>query len=354
MDNKNLNLANQYKLKIQSKIIVLIILSIILLISIVTAISIGVVNIPFTDVVSTVYSFLFSKEYTVEQTYVDIITKIRLSRVLTGAVVGMSLGVSGAVMQTILQNPMASPFTLGVSSGASLGAAIAIIYPITIIGLTGNSVIIASAFLFSMIVCLLILLISARSSSKSSRDLILAGISIMYFFKAVTTLITYFSDVYATREIVMWQVGSLWKSDWECLKICSIVFVIIFPFLLFNSAKLNKMNLGDEVANSLGVNSNLYRKIFMTAIAVLTATVTAFTGTIGFVGLVVPHIITILLGSDNRFLLPGSAILGGILLVCADSAALNIISPLVLPVGVLTAFIGSPMFLYMILKRNRM
>lgn len=343
--------GEKYQKQIHHKIIFLIVSFLILLLSMGFAVSIGAISIPIQDVFSTVYSFIFSKEYTVDSGFVDIIINIRLPRVLMGCVVGMSLGVCGIIMQMILQNPMASPFTLGVSSGAAFGAAIAIIYPVSLLGVQGKSMIIVSSFFFSMLVCMIILLLT-KWRSASSRNLILSGIAIMYFFKAVTSLLTYFSDVYASREIMMWQVGSLWKSNWEILKLTTIVFVFIFPYFLYKAIDLNKMALGDEVATGLGVKVMNSRQNLMVAVALLTATVTAFTGTISFVGLVIPHIMGSVVGFDNRFLIPASAIGGGILLVIADSIALNIIAPLVLPVGVLTAFIGSPLFLYMILKEK--
>lgn len=352
-NNYSKNLCNSSTLyyinEARGKIIKIIILSLICGISIIVAISVGAMNIPFYRVISTIFSFFTFQDFNLDESTYNIIINIRLPRVLMGMMVGMSLGVCGAVMQMILHNPMASPFTLGVSSGASLGAAIAIIYPISILDIDKKYCIVTSAFLFSMLVCILILILTKRHST-SSRNLILAGIAIMYFFKAFTTLLTYFSDVYTSREIVMWQVGSLWKSDWESLRITTLVFIIVFPYFLYKSIDLNKMILGDEVATSLGVNVSFNRRSLMVAVAILTATATSFTGTIGFVGLVTPHLIGGFLGYDNRFLIPASAIGGGTLLVIADCISLNIIAPLVLPVGVLTSFIGSPLFLFMIIK----
>ncbi len=350
MELKNKNLSTEkYKRRIKHRILFLILLSFITIFAMSIAVSIGAIKIPIKDIFSVFYSFIFSKEYTVDSGYVDIILKMRLPRVLMGLIVGMSLGVTGVVMQMILQNPMASPFTLGVSSGSALGAAIAIIYPISLFGLSDKFTIVVSAFMFSMLVSWLILILT-KWKAATSRNLILAGIAIMYFFKAVTTLLTYFSDVYSSREIMMWQVGSLWKADWQVFNISTIVFLIIFPYFLYKAIDLNKMALGDEVASSMGVNVMRSRRLLMLAIAILVSTVTAFTGTISFVGLVVPHLMGAIIGFDNRFLIPASAIGGGLLLVIADSIALNIIMPLVLPVGALTAFIGSPLFLYMILR----
>lgn len=282
----------------------------------------------------------------------NIIIQVRLSRILSALVVGMSLGVGGLIMQLILQNPMASPFTLGISSGAGLGAALAILFPLPILAFAGKYTIVIYAFVFATSVSFLILFI-AKWQGNTPRNLILAGIAIMNFFKAFTTLLTYFADVYATRDIIFWQVGSLGKSDWESLIIMSIIFIIIFPILFLKSDAINKMALGDEVARSFGVEVKRTRYVLMIAVSLLVASVTAFTGMISFVGLVVPHLMRMVLGNDSRYLIPASALGGALLLIIADIIALNIIAPVVLPVGVLTAFIGSPLFIYMIIKQKR-
>lgn len=281
----------------------------------------------------------------------NIIIQVRLSRLLSALVVGMSLGVGGLIMQLILQNPMASPFTLGISSGAGLGAALAILFPLPFLGFTGKYIIVAYAFVFAIGVSFLILFI-AKWQGNTPRNLILAGIAIMNFFKAFTTLLTYFADVYASREIIFWQVGSLGKSDWESLTFMAVIFILVFPLLFFKADAINKMALGDEVAKSFGVDVKRTRYVLMIAVSLLVASVTAFTGMISFVGLVVPHLMRMVLGSDSRYLIPASALGGGLLLIIADTIALNIIAPIVLPVGVLTAFIGSPLFIYMIIKQK--
>lgn len=342
----------EYEIRVRRQWLFLIGLTILLLLSMLVAISIGAIAIPFGDVVGTLTGYFFGQGMAIDENYGNIIMNVRLPRVMSGLVVGMSLGVAGAVMQTVLQNPMASPYTLGISSGAGLGASLAIIYNISLFGLTGEYMIVGNAFALALTVSLLILLI-ARIKGNTPQNLILAGIALMNLFNAVTTLITYFADVYSTKEIMYWQVGSLGKADWNSFRFIAIAVVLVFPYLWYKANDLNRMAMGDEVAKSMGVNVARTRLYLMIAVSLLVASVTAFTGMISFIGLVIPHLVRIAIGSDNRFLIPCSAIGGAVLLIIADTVALNIIAPKVLPVGVLTAFIGSPLFIYLILKNKR-
>ncbi len=343
--------VSAYSKRISIQLIKVVILVLLSVVSIAVYLNIGMIKVPLSEIFSILRTLTTGAVYNGDSTFVDIIVQIRLPRALLAFVVGMSLGITGVVVQIILQNPMATPFTLGISSGAALGAAVAIIYPINFFGLSDKYSIVIASFTVSMFVSLLVLLISNRYT-KTARNLILVGIAIMYFFKAVTSMVTYFADVYASREIVMWQVGSLWKADWENLTIVFFVFVVTMPYFIYKAYDLNKLSLGDELAKSLGVDVKGSRRRLMFVVALNVSTIVSFTGTISFVGLVVPHIIGFIIGTDSRFLLPASALGGGVLLVAADCLAINALQPVVLPVGVLTAFIGSPLFLYLIFKNK--
>ncbi len=351
MNTTQTTLINDYKKKALYQKLFLILLVVLVLISMGIGLSIGEMDISPTEIGSVLFEAIRGMDPT-DIGITNIIIQVRLSRILSALVVGMSLGVGGLIMQLILQNPMASPFTLGISSGAGLGAALAILFPLQIFAFLGQYTIVAYAFVFATSVSFLILFI-AKWQGNTPRNLILAGIAIMNFFKAFTTLLTYFADVYTTREIIFWQVGTLGKSDWDSLMIMSIVFIIVFPLLLLKADAINKMALGDEVAKSFGVEVKKIRYFLMILVSLLIATVTAFTGMISFVGLVVPHLMRMILGTDSRYLIPASALGGGFLLIVADTIAINIIAPIVLPVGVLTAFIGSPLFIYMIIRQKR-
>ena len=350
MDKRIHSVIEEYQKKSQYKVLFLIFLILMVFLSIGISLSNGTIHIPIDKIVNALIEAISQKNPSDEGLY-NIIIQVRFSRILTALVVGMSLGVGGLIMQLILQNPMSSPFTLGISSGAGLGAALAILYPLQWLSFSGKYTIVISAFIFSTAVSFLILFI-AKWQGNTPRNLILAGIALMNFFKATTTLLTYFADVYSTREIIFWQVGSLGKSEWESLIIMGAVFLIVFPLIFYKADDLNKMALGDEVAKSFGIEVKKTRYFLMIMVSLLVSTVTAFTGMISFVGLVVPHVMRMILGTDSRYLIPASALGGALLLILADTIALNIINPIVLPVGVLTAFIGSPLFIYMIIKQR--
>ena len=314
------------------------------------SLSLGVMKLPLSDVFSALASRFFSFVESNKQAY-TVIWNIRLPRALTAIFAGMSLAVAGAVMQGLLHNPMASPFTLGISAGAGLGAAIAIIFGAGV-AIWGSYHIVANAFIFAMIISGLILLI-ARAKGANPRSLILAGIAIMYLSNAVMTCLLYFTDAFATREVMFWLVGSLGKADWISFRWITIVFIAAFAVIWASSGDLNRLMLGDDAATSLGVSVKRLRTMLMITTALLVGCIVSFIGGIGFLGLVAPHLARMLIGSDNRFTLPASALIGGLLLLAADTLALNAFSPVVLPVGVITSFIGSPLFIFLIVSHKR-
>ena len=275
---------------------------------------------------------------------------LRLPRISMGVVAGFSLGISGAVMQAILRNPLASPYTLGISAGASFGAALAIIVGFGII--EGPYLIIGNAFIFS-ILCSFLILVFASRRRATPEDLILLGIGILYIFSAATTIVEYFGEEEAVEAAVFWTVGSLDRASWTQVTVSSIILLCFIPLLMRKSWDLNIMVMGDEAAKSLGVNAKHVRVLVIIITALMVASTVCFTGTIGFVGLVAPHIARLVIGGDNRFLLPSSGILGSVLLVGADILARNIIPPIVLPVGAITAFMGGPLLVYLVNKRRK-
>lgn len=183
--------------------------------------------------------------------------------------------------------------------------------------------------------------------------MILSGIAIMYFFSVCTTLMEYFADPDAVKGVVFWMVGSLGKASWDKLSVLFMVLVICFPVLLWKAWDFNVISSGDETAKSLGVEVERIRSVTMIIASLMVASIVAFTGTIGFIGLVAPHITRMIIGGDNKFVLPGSALVGGLLLAGADVVAQNIIPPVILPIGVMTSFMGIPLFFYLIMRRRR-
>jgi iron complex transport system permease protein len=183
--------------------------------------------------------------------------------------------------------------------------------------------------------------------------MILTGIALMYVFSAVTALLMFFADPDAVKSVYIWTVGSLGKADWNSIPFVAAVAAVCFIFLQINAGALNVMTAGDKSAGSLGVNVQRMRILVLLVSSLMTAAIVSFTGTIGFIGLVSPHLCRLIIGSDNRFLIPASALIGSILLLTADFTARTIISPVILPVGTITAFIGSPLFFYLLIKRKK-
>jgi iron complex transport system permease protein len=275
---------------------------------------------------------------------------LRLPRIILGIVAGIGLGLAGAVMQAILRNPLASPYTLGISSGAGFGASLAILAGAGFVG--GKYLIIGNAFVFALLVSFIILGLSSRKGA-TPETMILAGIAMMYLFGAMTTILQYFGEAEAVKEAVFWMVGDLNRASWSVVTIVSVVIALCTPYLLAKSWDLNVMGAGDETAKSLGVNVKRTRVTTMIVSTVMVATIVSFTGTIGFIGLVAPHMTRLAIGGDNRYVLPVSGLLGAVILISADLVARRIIAPVILPVGAVTAFMGAPLFLYLIMRRRR-
>jgi len=281
-----------------------------------------------------------------------IIWRLRLRWVTMAMAAGAGLAICGAVMQGALRNPLVSPFTLGVSSGATLGASLAIILGISFVG-SGRYFIVANAFIFSMITSFLIIGFG-RLRGTTPESFILVGIALTYSFSAVTSILQYFAEEGDLMAVTHWLFGSVMRTSWEDIMLVSAVMLMCLPFLMKYCWDLNAMVLGgDEVAISLGVNPARVRTVSMMLVALITASITSFTGIIGFVGLVAPHIARLVIGGDHRFLLPCSGVLGAIMVVVANVIGRSIMPPAVLPEGIVMSSIGGPFFLYLLLMKRR-
>ena len=252
-------------------------------------------------------------------------------------------------MQVVLRNPLADPYMLGIASAAAFGASLAIILGVGVLG--GDLLVVGNAFLFSLLASGLILAFSVRRGA-TPQTMVLTGLALLFFLQAMTTMTQYFGDSDAVRAAVFWAVGDLGKADWAKNGVTALLVIPGTLLLMWKAWDLNIMNAGDASAKSMGVNVQSVR-IFAIAISTLmVATVVSFTGTIGFIGLVSPHIVRMIVGSDNRILIPASGLVGALLLILADTVARTIISPVILPVGAVTAFMGVPLFLYLIMRRG--
>lgn len=340
----------QYNKAVGRKILfIFFLLSAIILISGISA-SLGSANLSLWEIYSSILHRLFPAYFESGDLADACIWNLRLPRIFMGIVAGFGLGIAGCVTQAILKNPLASPYTLGISSGASFGASLAILTGAGIIG--GDYLIIGNAFLFALLCSFIILGLSNRKGA-TPETMILAGIAMMYLFSAMTTILQYFGEAEAVKEAIFWAVGDLDRSSWPKITIIIVMLTFCFLLLMIKSLDLNIMAAGDETAKSLGVNVKSTRIALMAVTTLLVACIVCFTGTIGFIGLVAPHLTRIAVGGDNRFVLPISGLFGTLLLISADLVARRVMAPIILPVGAITAFMGAPIFMYMIMKRKR-
>ncbi|MDW7990437.1 MAG: iron ABC transporter permease [Archaeoglobaceae archaeon] len=282
-----------------------------------------------------------------------VIWALRLPRILMGILTGASLAIAGVVMQSILRNPLASPYTLGISASAGFGASVAIIYGTGLISwISLKYLIIANAFLFSLIPVFVILVVT-RIKGTTPETMILAGIAMTYIFHGYLQLVYYFSEAEAMKEAYFWLVGSLGRASWDNIPLNFLIFCLCFLLLFGKSWDLNAMQLGDEVAKSLGVDVERMRILILLIASFLTASVVSFVGTIGFIGLIAPHVCRIFIGGDNRYLIPASAFFGSAFLLAMDTIGRTIIAPVIIPVGVIMDCIGGPFFFYILMRRRR-
>ncbi|WP_019177023.1 FecCD family ABC transporter permease [Methanomassiliicoccus luminyensis] len=281
-----------------------------------------------------------------------IIWNYRLPRAIMAALAGSGLAIGGAVMQSALRNPLAEPYTMGISSGASLGAALSIISGICIIpSITGESATIINAFALSLIPVAVILLV-IRFKKTTPTMMILSGIAVMYVFSAVTTMLMVVADPTSLSEVYQWRVGTLGKASWDNIPIVLIFVAAGIAALWYLSRNLNILAMGNKGATSLGVNTNRLMMASLVVVALVTSAIVCFTGTIGFVGLIVPHMVRIFIGSNNKYLIPTSACFGALFLMVMDSIA-KVAGQTGLPVGVICAVVGGPTFIYVLIKQKK-
>ncbi len=277
---------------------------------------------------------------------------VRLPRALGAILVGASLSFAGAVMQNDMRNPLAEPYTMGVSSGAFLGAVLSIILGISIIpGLTGDWATVFNAFIFSLIPASMIVLIS-RFRKMTPTAMILTGLALMFVFSSIGQVIMVSAPAETLADAYNWRVGTLAKVTWENLPIMVTAVVPLCLILYALSSKFDVMYLGDRAATTLGVNANLIRIFSIFLVSLMTAAMVSFTGTIGFIGLVGPHVARIFVGSRNKYFLPAAMAFGASFLIIVDTIA-KISGPSGLPVGVLSAMIGGPLFIYILVRQKR-
>ncbi len=328
-------------------------LSFILLVSLALfSLTLGPANISVSEAVSTIFGANTSNRLNV------IIWNIRVPRVLAAITAGAGLAVVGAAMQSILRNPLGSPFTLGISHAAAFGAAFSIIVlgAGTTQSKTADAVVLSnpylvtiSAFVWSLVATFVILLLS-RYKNASPATMILTGVALGSLFTAGYTALQYFADDVELASIVFWTFGDVARAKWIDLGLILMAVIPATVYFLRKSWDYEVLDSGDESAKALGIDVEKLRLFGMLISCFVTALIISFVGIIGFVGLVVPHMVRRVIGGNERYLIPSSCIVGAVLLLASDTVARTIISPIVLPVGILTSFLGAPLFIYLVIK----
>jgi iron complex transport system permease protein len=310
---------------------------------------IGAMKIPASEVISSLFHKSGLDVGHVSDVNHTVLWSIRFPRVVLGILVGACLGMAGAAMQGVFGNPLAEPGIIGVSSGAALGAVLSIVLGISTFG---SWTVTLFAFIGGLVTTMAVYLMSRANGRTEVVTLILTGVALNALAGAIIGLCTYVADDAELREITFWNLGSLGGANWKIVG-ALIPFALVGLIVLPRFAKsLDLLSLGDKGARHLGVDTERVRLIVITVTAVLVGAAVAAAGVVGFVGLVVPHLIRLIAGPRHALLLPASALLGAIVTVAADLASRTVASPTELPLGVLTALLGTPFFLWL-LRRTR-
>ncbi len=326
----------------------------VLLGSLLLAVTIGSVQIPVGDAYRVILHRLFglydASAYGAGRIH-DVVLMIRLPRLILAAAVGMGLSVSGVVMQAVVKNPLAEPYVLGISSGASLGATLAILLGVGVI--FGGNYVGVTACIGAFAISIAVVGLANIGGRATSVKLLLAGMALSALCSAFSSCVVYFShDRDATREVSFWMMGSLAGAEWETNAVILPLTVLGVLFFWTQHRTLNLMLLGDEASITLGTDLHLYRQVYLLVSSVLVGFAVYCAGVIGFVGLVIPHVVRMLVGTDHKKLVPLSALTGAVFLIWADVLCRAVIPGVELPIGILTSIIGAPCFIYLMARRR--
>ena len=330
-----------------------------LLLTMTFGVSIGPVPIPFRRVWGIVLHQVFPDWHAVAQDWpqneVSIVWQLRLPRVILGAIVGAGLMMAGAAIQSLVRNSLADPYLLGISSGGCAGAVAAILLLGKVLGssYTGLSTVFILAFLGSLLAFGLVLLIAAQGEGLTPMRMILSGLAVSYAFTALTNFMVYLNQRSGAESAMFWMLGGLGGARWDRLPIPLAVTAACLVLLVLQGRSLNALMLGDESAAALGVDVRRFRRFLFALTSLLTGTLVAVSGSIGFVGLVVPHVMRMTVGADHRRILPLGALVGAIFLILADAFSRAVLAPRELPLGVVTGFVGAPFFIWLLRRGGR-
>lgn len=333
-------MTTAYRERIHKKLLLLFLLLGATLLLAVVAVARGTYDIPLSGVFSALTG-------NADGTVGVVITNIRMPRVIAAVICGWGLSLSGLCIQSLLKNPLGSPSTLGISQGAAFGAAVAIV-------VFGAGMISVTAFAFGgAMAATLVVLVLSGLKRLSVEAVILAGVALSSLFVSATILIQYLATETQLAMVVFWTFGDVARSNWAEIGPMAAVVVLATVYLMAIRWDLNALASGEETAKGLGVNIERIRVTGMVAAALISALVTAFHGVIAFIGLIAPHMARRLVGDDHRLLIPFSSVLGALLLLTADTIGRILIGSGALPVGVITSFLGAPMFLYLLIRGYR-
>ncbi|MGN0098380.1 MAG: FecCD family ABC transporter permease [Candidatus Methanomethylophilaceae archaeon] len=343
---------NPYSGLVRRKVLFIAAIGVLCFLVIVISVGTGTYHIGFVDTLKAIF-FLSDGTDSV------IIWRVRMPRIVGAIVVGAALSIAGAVMQCILRNPLASPYTLGISNAAGFGAAFALmisywgLFSGNIIGdfLGGTYGMAIGALVFSMLAVLILVFLS-KVTAVTPEAMVLMGVALSAIFSAALSALQYFADDQTLADIVFWQFGDVSKASWNELAMLSLIVVPILAYFFMKRMDYNAMDAGDDLAKSLGIDTKRTRLLGMVAASTITAVCVSVVGIIGFVGLLGPHIVRRVIGNDNRFLLPASVLVGILILLVADYVG-RVAFTQVIPVGIITSFLGGPLFIYILIRGYR-
>ena len=354
MTDRDFGFLPKYRLSSLRKVLFILVCIVIALAVVVLNIAVGLYNMSFVECFQVLWDHITG---VIPETFEEyrrdaLIWDQRLPRAIGAFAIGSILGVCGAAMQNTLKNPLADPYTMGISSGASLGVSLVVILGISFLPSSAQDFnIVIGAFLFSLIPTGIILAASGLKRLTPTA-MILTGVAVMYLFGGVNTMLRLIADPEDLTAVYQWDLGNLGNIGWDNLPFVVVAMVVSLVCMMFLNGHLNILGMDDESVRSLGINPRKTRLTVMVIVSLCTAVAVCFTGTIGFVGLVAPHIVRIFIGSNNRFLIPASAAFGGLFLLMADTVA-KVAGSTDLPVGIITSLVGGPLFLYILIRQRK-
>ena len=328
-----------------------------LVLSILLSASIGQVEIPLSDTFKILMDRLFHVKLAgyaeISSAYFNVVWMIRFPRALIAAAVGIGLSLCGIVMQAAVENPLADPYILGISSGATLGATFALMVGVGTLPLIGQASVSASAFAGALLASFLVLFFANIGGHATGAKLVLSGTVINSMFSAFSNIMIYFANnAQALQSITFWIMGSTASATWSKVPAILVIVALTALFFLTQSNTLNLMLMGEEAATTLGINLTFWRRVYLIIASLITGILVSGCGMIGFVGLVIPHISRAIFGANHRVLTPYTILFGGIFMVLTDLLSRSLVSGSEVPVGIITAALGAPVFLYMLLKKD--